>query len=125
MQEKSLPKEITDQLPETGSVEHGKTVKPSTETFANVEVTDGVWKFKGWTPAKYVNVTEDVRICWEFGNLKKNASIINCIPIINANDKILTVGDGFDPYKDVTVKDKEEGDITKKIEILKIEVDNK
>ena len=119
---KELPKEITDQLPETGSVEHGKTVKPSTETFANVEVTDGVWKFKGWTPAKYVNVTEDVEFVgiWKF---EKNASIINCIPIINANDKILTVGDGFDPYKDVTVKDKEEGDITKKIEILKNEVD--
>lgn len=118
---KGLPKEITDQLPEAGNVEHGKTAKPSIETFTNVKVTDGVWKFKGWTPAEYENVTEDVEFVgtWKF---EKNASIINNIPAINANNKTLTVGDEFDPYKDVMATDKEDGDITKKIEILKNEV---
>lgn len=37
----------------------------------------------------------------------------NEAPVINATDKTLTVGDKFDPKKDVTAIDKEDGDITK------------
>lgn len=120
--DKELPKEITDQLPETGSVEHGKTVQPSIETFADVKVSDGIWSFKGWTPAKHDNVTDNVEFVgtWEF---KRNMSDINRIPIINASDKTLTVGDVFDPFKDVTATDKEDGNLTEEIEILKNEVD--
>ena len=119
--DKELPKEIIDKLPTAGSVEHGKTVNAPSTKFDDVKVTDGVWSFKGWTPAKYENVTGNVEFVgkWEF---KKNASIINHIPTISASDKTLTVGDTFDPLKDVTATDKEDGDLTKEIEILKNEV---
>ena len=119
--DKELPKEIIDQLPTAGSVEHGKTVNAPSTKFDDVKVTDGVWSFKGWTPVKYENVTGNVEFVgkWEF---KKNASIINHIPTISASDKTLTVGDTFDPLKDVTATDKEDGDLTKEIEILKNEV---
>jgi len=102
-------------------VEHGKTVNAPSTKFDDVKVTDGVWKFKGWTPAKHENVTGNVEFVgkWEF---KKNASIINHIPTISASDKTLTVGDTFDPLKDVLATDKEDGDLTKEIEILKNEV---
>ena len=120
--DKELPEEIKTQLPEAGNVEHGKTVSAPTTTFENVAVTDGTWTFKGWTPAQYEDVTEDVTFVgtWEF---RKNASIINRIPTISASDKTLTVGDDFDPRKDVTATDVEDGDLTKEIEILKNEVD--
>ena len=119
--DKELPKEIIDQLPTAGSVEHGKTVNAPETEYKDVKVTDGVWSFKGWTPVKYENVTGNVEFVgkWEF---KKNASIINHIPTISASDKTLTVGDTFDPLKDVTARDKEDGDLTKEIEILKNEV---
>ncbi|MCU0081529.1 immunoglobulin-like domain-containing protein [Extibacter muris] len=48
---------------------------------------------------------------------------LNVIPIINASNKTLTVGDTFDPLKDVTASDKEDGDITEKVEILSNDVD--
>ena len=48
---------------------------------------------------------------------------LNVIPTINASDKTLTVGDKFDPLKDVTASDKEDGDITEKVEILSNDVD--
>ena len=48
---------------------------------------------------------------------------LNHVPTINASDKTLTVGDPFDPLKDVTAIDKEDGDLTKEIKILKNEVD--
>lgn len=37
--------------------------------------------------------------------------ILNRVPTINASDKTITVGDKFDPLKDVTATDKEDGDI--------------
>jgi len=119
--DKEVPKEILDMLPTVGSVEHGKTVNAPETEYKDVKVTDGVWSFKGWTPVKYENVTGNVEFVgkWEF---KKNASIINHIPTISASDKTLTVGDTFDPLKDVTARDKEDGDLTKEIEILKNEV---
>ena len=48
---------------------------------------------------------------------------LNAIPTINASDKTLTVGDKFDPLKDVTASDKEDGDITEKVEVLCNDVD--
>ena len=103
-------------------MEHGKTVNAPSTKFDDVKVTDGVWSFKGWTPVKYENVTGNVEFVgkWEF---KKNASIINHIPTISASDKTLTVGDTFDPLKDVTARDKEDGDIPLKEEnVIKNEV---
>ena len=37
--------------------------------------------------------------------------------------KVLTVGDTFDPKADVTASDKEDGDITANLEVVKNEVD--
>lgn len=42
----------------------------------------------------------------------KNQEIINSAPTINATDKVLTVGDKFDPLDGVTAKDNEDGPIT-------------
>lgn len=44
--------------------------------------------------------------------------ILNEVPTINAEDKTITVGDTFDPLKDVTASDKEDGDLTSKIEVI-------
>lgn len=113
--DKELPEEIKNQTPKATSVKHGSSVSAPDTKFDDVEVTDGVWTFKGWTPAEYDNVTGNVEFVgkWEF---KRNASIINLVPTINANDKTITVGDKFDPLKDVTATDKEDGDITLKSE---------
>ena len=48
---------------------------------------------------------------------------LNEAPVINAEDKTLTVGDDFDPKDGVTATDKEDGDLTNQIEIAKNTVD--
>ena len=48
---------------------------------------------------------------------------LNAIPTINASDKTLTVGDTFEALDAVTASDKEDGDITKKVEVLSNNVD--
>ena len=48
---------------------------------------------------------------------------LNAAPIIEVEDKTLTVGDTFDPMADVTATDAEDGNLTDKIEILNNEVD--
>ena len=48
---------------------------------------------------------------------------MNEAPIITATDKTITVGDTFDPKADVTASDKEDGDITANLEVVKNEVD--
>lgn len=44
-------------------------------------------------------------------------AIVNHVPIIKAEDVTLTVGDNYDPLKGVTASDKEDGDLTKSIEV--------
>ena len=44
--------------------------------------------------------------------VKQNTGDLNSAPIISANDVTLNVGDTFDPLKDVTATDKEDGTIT-------------
>ncbi|WP_444195081.1 immunoglobulin-like domain-containing protein, partial [Catenibacterium sp.] len=48
---------------------------------------------------------------------------LNEAPTIDVTDKEITVGDKFDPKEGVTAKDKEDGNLTDKIEILKNTVD--
>ncbi len=48
---------------------------------------------------------------------------LNEVPVINAVDKILTVGDTFDVKKDITASDAEDGNLTDKIEVIRNEVD--
>jgi len=47
----------------------------------------------------------------------------NTPPVINVEDKELTVGDTFDPLEGVTATDEEDGDISGSIEVLNNEVD--
>ena len=49
----------------------------------------------------------------------------NHVPTINASDKTITVGDKFEPLKDVIANDKEDGDLTSKIKVIKNTVDTK
>ncbi|CEP83153.1 immunoglobulin-like domain-containing protein [Paraclostridium sordellii] len=48
---------------------------------------------------------------------------LNNIPNINAKDKEINLGDKFDPLETVSAKDKEDGDLTNKIKVIKNEVD--
>ncbi|MGX4601751.1 immunoglobulin-like domain-containing protein [Faecalimicrobium sp. JNUCC 81] len=47
---------------------------------------------------------------------------INSRPVINAYDKTLNVGDMFNPLEGVSAEDKEDGDITDKIKVIKNEL---
>ena len=63
---------------------------------------------------KEIKVTIKVHMKWV---------ALNEVPVINAEDKTLTVGDNFDPKSGVTATDKEDGDLTDQIEIVKNTVD--
>ena len=52
-----------------------------------------------------------------------NMVTINAAPTIKAEDKVVAVGDKFDPMAGVIAKDAEDGDLTDKIEITKNTVD--
>lgn len=60
-----------------------------------------------------------IEIMWQ----DTKTEILNEVPTISAEDKTLTVGDNFDPMKDVTASDKEDGDLTAKIEVINNTVD--
>lgn len=49
--------------------------------------------------------------------------VLNEVPTIHAENITITVGDKFDPLKDVTATDKEDGTLTDKIEVLNDTVD--
>lgn len=48
----------------------------------------------------------------------KNLESLNFVPKINVTDKILTVGDKFNPLDDVTATDKEDGNISKDVKVV-------
>ncbi len=50
---------------------------------------------------------------------------VNNAPVINASDKTILVDSSFDPKKDVTATDTEDGDLTNKIEVIENTVNNK
>lgn len=100
----------------------GVKVVPVALKADRVETTDGVWLFEGWTPEEIEKLTADTAFTgtWTFA---KNAGGINHIPVITAEDKTLTVGDSFDVMAGVTALDKEDGDLTDKIEVINNTVD--
>lgn len=119
---KTLPSEVTSLLPEDSKMYfEGDTINAIQPEKTEVEVSDGTWQFNGYDEenklANATNADENKNITftgtWEF---KRNASVINLVPTINASDKTLTVGDEFDPLKDVTATDEEDGDIPLTIE---------
>ena len=76
------------------------------------EVTYKVTDRKGASRTKTITVTVNPKI-----------ETLNEAPTIDVTDKEITVGDKFDPKDGVTAKDKEDGNLTDKIEILKNTVD--
>lgn len=72
------------------------------------EVTYKVTDSKGASRTKTITVTVNPKM-----------EPLNEAPTIDVTDKEITVGDKFDPKDDVTAKDKEDGNLTDKIEILK------
>lgn len=120
--DKELPKEVNDMLPKATSYVYGVKVVPVALKADRVETTDGVWLFEGWTPEEIEKLTADTAFTgtWTFA---KNAGGINHIPVITAEDKTLTVGDSFDVMAGVTALDKEDGDLTDKIEVINNTVD--
>lgn len=64
-----------------------------------------------------------------FGKAAKSKTIqvevVNDVPVIMAQDKEIHVGDTFDPLENVTATDKQDGDITSKIEVKENHVNSK
>lgn len=83
----------------------------------------GINTFKvTYTPkdtANYNNIT-DIEVIL---TVNPKMEELNAIPTINASNKTLTVGDTFEALDCVTASDKEDGDITKKVEVLSNNVD--
>lgn len=77
------------------------------------EVTYKVTDNQGASRTKTITVTVNPKI-----------EPLNEAPTIDVTDKEITDGDKFDPKEGVTVKDKEDGNLTDKIEILKNTVDS-
>ena len=62
-----------------------------------------------------------------FVNVKpkeKEENINNSIPNIEANDRSISLGDNFNPLEFLVATDKEDGDLTNKIKVIKNEVDS-
>ena len=76
------------------------------------EVTYKVTDRKGASRTKTITVTVNPKM-----------EPLNEAPTIDVTDKEITVGDKFDPKDGVAAKDKEDGNLTDKIEILKNTVD--
>lgn len=76
------------------------------------EVTYTVTDTKGATTIKKIYVTVNPKM-----------EVLNEIPTLHAENITITVGDKFDPLKDVTATDKEDGILTDKIEVLSNAVD--
>ena len=102
----TLPEGFTWDADETTSVGN-----PGTNTF-NVTYTPA--DTDNYNTIESINVTLKVHMKWV---------ALNEVPVINAEDKTLTVGDDFDPKDGVTATDKEDGDLTNQIEIAKNTVD--
>lgn len=101
-----LPEGFTWEQPTTTSVGN-----PGTNTFT---VTYTPADTDNYNTIEGINVTLKVHMKWV---------ALNEVPVINAEDKTLTVGDNFDPKSGVTATDKEDGDLTDQIEIVKNTVD--
>lgn len=126
---KGLPKEVTDLLPvDPGKYDEGATITAIGPDETTVKVTDGVWTFKGYDAdskvanAENADKNRNIKFTgtWEFN---PNASDINHVPTITADDKTLTVGDKFDPLEGVTAEDKEDGNLTSEVKVLNSTVD--
>ena len=120
--EKELPQKILDLLPKDDTDYPLDTeIKAKQPEKTRVEVEDGFWNFDGYDKDS-LKSNENAKFIGKW-NFHPNATKLNEVPSISASDKTLTVGDTFDVKKDVTATDKEDGDLTDKIEVVKNDVD--
>lgn len=82
------------------------------ETAGTYKVTYKITDSQGASSTKTITVTVNPKM-----------EALNAVPEISADDKTLTEGDDFDVMQDVAASDKEDGDITTKIEVVKNSVD--
>ena len=119
---KELPDEVNDLLPvDNKKYVIGSEISAMQPEKTTVKTTEGVWVFGGYEKDKLTS-NEGVTFTGKW-NFHPNATKLNEVPSISANDKTITVGDTFDAKKDVTAKDTEDGDLTDKIEVVKNDVD--
>ncbi|MGO5317361.1 immunoglobulin-like domain-containing protein, partial [Paraeggerthella sp. LCP19S3_G8] len=86
-----------------------------------VRTDDGVWAFKGYdADSKVAAGAVGFTGTWVFN---PNASVLNRVPAISASDRVIAVGDAFDPLEGVSASDEEDGDLTDKVEVLSSTVD--
>ena len=83
-----------------------------TDVAGKYEVTYKVTDNQGASFTKSITVTVNPKM-----------EVLNEAPVIHATDKIITVGDTFDPMAGVTATDAEDGNLTTKIEVKKNDVD--
>ena len=120
--DKGLPQEVTDLLPiDPASYAHGSTVAAIRPAETEVRTDDGVWAFKGYdADSKVAAGAVGFTGTWVFN---PNASVLNRVPAISASDRVIAVGDAFDPLEGVSARDEEDGDLTDKVEVLSSTVD--
>lgn len=117
---KNLPQEVVETLPEDDTeYQNGDVVHAILPNPTEVAVADGTWVFKGYDVTPQMVHVDDVtfRGKWVFTT---KAATINQVPTIKAGNRVLTVGDAFDPLEGVTAEDAEEGTIPmteKRIEV--------
>lgn len=119
-----LPDEVVDLLPIDIQEYHlGDNVAAIQPEQLKVRVTDGVWEFKGYDEENKTieSATTEFVGSWTF---KPDIILLNEAPVIHANDKIINIGDDFNPLEGVTATDKEDGTITLTIDnVIKNDVD--
>ena len=105
-------KDVTAYDNEDGNITNKIQVTENTvnnKTPGNYKVTYKVTDSKNHTTTKTISVI-----------VKENEK-----PVINATDKEIELNSNFDPKKDVTATDKEDGDLTSKIEITENTINTK
>lgn len=120
---KELPDEVKTLLPKDDELYvKGDIVNANEPETKSFKAKDGVWNFKAYDAnSKQVNDEnlKDGKIqfvgTWTFSPY---AIALNQIPTIDAKDQVLTVNDSFDPIQGVSAHDEEEGDLTKKVEVI-------
>ena len=95
----------------TAQIEVIKNTVDTTQA-GTYEVTYKVTDSQGASATKIINVMVNPKM-----------EVVNEAPVINAEDKTLTVGDNFDPMDGVTAIDKEDGNLTDSIQITENTVD--
>ena len=125
-----------------GTMENQKMVYDQSYQLNKNEFTLDGYEFKGWATSPNGQVVYkdeeivtkltdksnhiiDLYSIWEKKPTPQPPAV-NKAPVIVATDKVLTVGDSFDPLKDVTADDTEDGQIIIKSEhVIKNEVNTK